>query len=93
MELEKVTELFKRKRAIEILQLLDEERELNFKKVDEAIDSSSDTISSTLKILSEYGLVKRTQHNINDVRYCLTDNGTNALERIRELRNFVENDN
>ena len=93
MEFERVTELFKRKRAIEILQLLEKKGELNFKKVDEAIDSSSDTVSGTLKILAEYGLVERTQHNVNDVRYRLTENGRNALDRIRELRNSIENDN
>lgn len=93
MGFERVTELFKRKRAIEILLLLEKKGELNFKKVDEGVDSSSDTVSATLKILVEYGLVERTQHNVNDVRYRLTDSGRNALSRIRELKDSVKNDN
>ena len=93
MGFERVTELFKRKRTIEILQLLEKNGELNFKKVDEGINSSSDTVSDTLKILVEYGLVERTQHNVNDVRYRLTENGKNALDRIRKLRNAVKDDN
>jgi DNA-binding HxlR family transcriptional regulator len=86
MGFEEVKELFKRKRAIELLLLLEESGELNFKAIDHEIESSSDTISSTLKLMADYGLVERDQHSVNDVRYSITENGRNALEQIRKLQ-------
>jgi DNA-binding HxlR family transcriptional regulator len=90
MSFEKVKDIFKRKRAIEILQLLDEAGEVNYNSLNEEVESSSDTISTTLKILVDHHLVKRTQRNVNDVRYSLTREGKQALEILKKLRDIIE---
>ncbi|PSP57031.1 hypothetical protein BRC72_11560 [Halobacteriales archaeon QH_7_66_36] len=90
MGFEEVKELFKRKRAIELLQILDTSGELNFKTIDEDIESSSDTISSTLQLLERYGLVHRNQQSVNDVRYSLTEDGRDTLDKIVEIQDSLE---
>lgn len=90
MDFSKVKKIFKRKRAIEILQLLHTSGELNFKTIDQKIESSSETISTTLKILTDHRLVNRVQHSVNDVRYSLTKTGKETLNLIKELNNTIE---
>lgn len=89
MGFEEVKELFKRKRTIELLQLLGANGELNFKAIDKDIESSSDTISSTLQILEEHGLVNRNQQSVNDVRYSLTEDGRDTLNKIKEIQDSL----
>lgn len=90
MGFEEVTRLFRRKRSIEILQLLAEESELNFTHIVEKIPSSSDTISKTLRLLDEYGLVERDQHHTNDVRYKITPEGRAVLAKIEEINTSIQ---
>lgn len=92
MDIEKVTELFGRKRSIEILELLDREDELNFKDVEDRIPSSSDTISSTLNVLIDCGLVDRNQQSVIDVRYRITPRGRDVLGKIKEIGKAIQKD-
>lgn len=87
---EEVTRLFRRKRSIEILKLLTSETELNFSDIAEEIPSSTDTISGTLGLLDEFGLVKRDQHHTNDVRYRITSRGRTVLDNIEEIRASIQ---
>jgi DNA-binding HxlR family transcriptional regulator len=84
-----VTALFRRKRSVEILALLDDETELNFSEIVDQIPSSSDTISNTLDVLDEYGLVERDQRHTNDVRYRITVEGRSVLKSIEDIRSTI----
>lgn len=90
MGYEEVTELFGRKRALEILEFLENHGESNFKNVDDGIRASSDTISNTLKLLEDKGLVTRNQYNVNDVRYKITQKGRDSLDIISGLLDLFE---
>jgi len=92
MRFKEVTALFRRKRSVEILALLDEEHELNFSDIVSQVPSSSDTISNTLDILVEYGLIERDQRHTNDVRYKMTPAGKSVLDSIEDISAILEKD-
>jgi DNA-binding HxlR family transcriptional regulator len=90
MGFDEVTRLFRRKRSIEILQLLASETELNFNDIVEEIPSSTDTVSGTLTVLNELDLVEREQHHTNNVRYCITERGRTVLANIQEISTSIQ---
>jgi len=90
MGFDEVTRLFRRKRSIEILQLLASETELNFSDIVEEIPSSTDTVSGTLTVLNELDLVEREQHHTNDVRYRITERGRTVLANIQEISTSIQ---
>lgn len=90
MGFDEVTRLFRRKRSIEILQVLTSETELNFTEIVEEVPSSTDTVSQTLTLLNELGLVERDQHHTNDVRYRITPRGRTVLDNIEEISASIQ---
>ena len=71
--------------SLEILAALSEESPQNFSAIERQFDTSSDVITSRLRLLVDYGLVERTEHSRRDVRYGITDQGDWFLRRIIEL--------
>lgn len=89
MPFKEVTALFRRKRSVEILAILEDEKELNFSKIVARVPSSSDTVSNTLEMLTDYELIERDQRHTNDVRYRITPSGKSVLESIRDINSTL----
>lgn len=89
MPFKEVTALFRRKRSVEILALLEDENELNFSEVVAHVPSSSDTVSNTLEMLTDYELIQRDQRHTNDVRYQITPSGKSVLKSIRDINSTL----
>lgn len=68
--------------SLEILAALSEESPQNFSAIEGQFDTSSDVITSRLRLLVNYGLVERTEHSRRDVRYGITDRGEWFLRQI-----------
>lgn len=89
MPYKEVTALFRRKRSVEILAILEDENELNFSEIVARVPSSSDTVSNTLEMLTDYELIERDQRHTNDVRYRITPSGKSVLESIRDINSIL----
>jgi DNA-binding HxlR family transcriptional regulator len=89
MPFKEVTALFRRKRSVEILAILEDENELNFSEIVARVPSSSDTVSNTLEMLNDYELIERDQRHTNDVRYRITHSGKSVLKSIRDINSTL----
>lgn len=89
MGYENVREILRRKRTLEILELLSDVGERNFTQIESEIESSSETISSSLSLLEENGLVERREVSRKDVRYEITDSGAEFLDQVRAIQSLL----
>jgi DNA-binding HxlR family transcriptional regulator len=87
---EDVRELIGRKRTVEILELLNSRGTLNYSEIESSVNSSSDTISDALSLLSQHDLVKRTERGPHDVRYELTNSGKELVAKVSEIEDLLE---
>lgn len=85
MTSEHVREVLGRKRTVEILEYLSTGEFRNYTEIETEIDSSSDTISNSLALLGDYGLVTRREESKRDVRYEITERGDEFLETVQVL--------
>lgn len=88
-----VRTVLKRKRTVEMLVYLSERGPKNYTNIEEAFDTSSDTVSDTLALLTEYNLVDRQEKTKKDVRYEITDRGVKLLELVQEISDLLTEDN
>ena len=85
MDYQYLSELFGRKFSIAILDELYDEGSMRNKELKKELEPASDSLSKTLDILEEEGLIERNKENRVNVSYNLTDKGCSAVEKIREL--------
>ena len=93
MNHEVVRTVLKRKRTVEILEYLSESGPKNYTDIEEAFDTSSDTVSDTLALLDEYNLVDRREKTKKDVRYEITGRGTELLELVQAISDLLTEEN
>ena len=89
---EAVQRVIRPKRSVEVLALLIENGPLNYSEVEDRIETSTDVISSRLRLLAKYGLVERDERSPRDVRYSATAKGETVLARIKDLNDLLEAD-
>lgn len=82
---ESVRAVLRPKWSLEILVMLADAGTLNYTEVETELSTSSDVVSERLQLLTKYGLVKRREHSSRDVRYSITDDGREILNRVDEL--------
>ena len=92
MEYRALKEVFGGKRVLELLVLLEQSGRLRFSEIEEKINTSSDVITRSLRILEEYGLINRNEENPRNVAYEITEKGNRLLNRAEELEQFLETD-
>lgn len=85
-------DVLQRKWTLPLLRLLDEEGETNFNVMVEDLDISSSTLTDTMDLLMEYGLIDRNELKRTDIRYDLTSEGELFLDKIQELEQLLNND-
>lgn len=85
MASEDVRDLIGRKRTLEILELLSEQGTLNYSEIEDTINSSSETISTALKLLVNHGLVQRNEQSPRNVQYEPTESGNEILDILEEI--------
>lgn len=71
--------------SLEILTLLGEAETLNYTEIEDEIPTSSDVVSQRLQLLGRYGLLTRTEHGPQDVRYSITEDGRGVLKHVRRI--------
>jgi len=86
---EGVREILGRKRTVEILEYLSGGEVRNYSDIEEAIDTSSVTVTESLALLRNHGLVERNEVSKKDVRYEITARGETFLEVVRQLENVL----
>jgi len=86
---EGVREILGRKRTVEILEYLSGGGTRNYSELENALDTSSDTLSDSLDLLRNHGLVERDERSKKDVRYEITARGETFLEVVRELEEIL----
>lgn len=89
MDYKEVRAVLKRKRTVELLEYLSKNGIQNYTDIEDAFDASSDTVSDTLTLLVEYNLVTRSEKTKKDVRYELTNKGSEFLELVREISDLL----
>lgn len=85
MDYRYLSDLFGRKFSIAILDTLQDEGNMRNKELKEELDPASDSLSDTLDILEEEGLIERNEANRVNVSYNLTDKGRHVIEKIRDI--------
>lgn len=85
MTFERVRGLIAPRRTLEILQVLTDNGPLRFGELEDSVETSSDTLSQSLTMLVEYGLVNREEKNRRNVSYRVTEFGADILSRVRQL--------
>jgi DNA-binding HxlR family transcriptional regulator len=88
-----VREILGRKRTLEILDYLSGGTVRNYSEIEEELETSTDTISESLSILRNHGLVRRNEVSKKDVRYQITQKGERFLEMTRTLEAILSEDN
>jgi DNA-binding HxlR family transcriptional regulator len=83
-------EILGRKRTLEILKFLSEYEVQNYSDIEEAIDTSTDTLSQSLKLLEESELIDRNEESKKNVQYRVTDKGVEFLEAINQVEEILE---
>ena len=78
------------KRSLEILRLLERERNLNYSGIEARVDTSSDVVTDRLNVLVQYRLLERKEKSPKDVRYQITDRGRELLELVQGVDAFLE---
>jgi len=86
---EDVRDLIGRKRTMEVLELLVSSGGMNYSEIEDAVNSSSDTISEALKLLCQYGLVERIEQSSRNVRYRPTATGREFTEAVESIENIL----
>ena len=86
---EGVREILGRKRTVEILDYLSGGEPSNYSDIEDALDTSSDTLSDSLDLLRNHGLVERDERSKKDVRYEITGKGERFLKGVRELEEIL----
>jgi len=89
---EGVREILGRKRTVEILEYLSGEGIRNYSEIENALDTSSDTLSDSLALLRNHGLVERDERSKKDVRYEITGKGEQFLEGVQRLKETLSKD-
>jgi DNA-binding HxlR family transcriptional regulator len=87
-----VREVLGRKRTVEILEFLSDNGTQNYSEIEDRFDTSSDTITDTLAILTAQELVERTERSKKDVRYNITTKGSELLELTKEINELLNNE-
>jgi len=87
-----VREILGRKRTVEILEYLSDRGARNYSEVENALDTSSDTLSDSLDLLGNHGLVERNERTKKDVRYEITRKGDQFLREVQELEEILSED-
>jgi len=82
---EEVREVIGRKRTMEILELLVSGGKMNYSEIEKTVNSSSDTISEALKLLCEYGLIRRVEQSPRNVQYEPTERGGEFLTVVESI--------
>jgi DNA-binding HxlR family transcriptional regulator len=85
-----VRELIGRKRTLEILELVATRGELHYSQIEASVDSSSDTISEALQLLSEHGLINRLEESARNVKYTITPAGEDLLAAMQDIEAILE---
>lgn len=85
MDPEDVRTIVRRKRTYDILEYLSGTSGRNYSEIASEIESSSDTVTQTLDLLCEYGLVERNRRSKKDVEYEITPEGDEFLATIEQL--------
>jgi len=86
---EDVRDLIGRKRTMEVLELLVSSGEMNYSEIENIVNSSSDTISETLKLLCQYNLVERIEQSPRNVRYRPTETGREFIEAVESIEDVL----
>lgn len=81
-----------RKRTLEILELISEKEALNYSEIEQEIESSSDTIVTSLDHLVEYGLVERDEQTKKNVIYSVSERGDEFLRIMVLLEELLEDE-
>lgn len=84
-----IRKIFRKKWAVEILDLLEKEGELNFGTIREKLNISPTTMTSTKNRLVEHGLVERVEVMRNDIRYKITRKGSQLLEKLKKAEEIL----
>jgi len=87
---EDVREIIGRKRTMEVLELLVSREEMNYSEIEDAVNSSSDTISESLKILCQQELAERIEQSPRNVRYRPTEIGREFTEAVESIENILK---
>lgn len=80
-----VREILGRKRTLEILDYLSDGDIRNYSEIEHKLETSTDTITESLNVLRNYGLIARNEVSKKDVRYRITQKGERFLEVTRTL--------
>jgi DNA-binding HxlR family transcriptional regulator len=87
-----VREILRRKRTLEILDYLSGGEVRNYSEIEDQLETSTDTISESLSLLRNHGLVSRNEVSKKDVRYQITQKGERFLEETRTLESILSED-
>jgi len=87
-----VREILGRKRTLEILDYLSGGGVRNYSEIEEELETSTDTISDSLSILRNHGLVRRNEVSKKDVRYQISQKGERFLEMTLKLEAILSED-
>ena len=90
MEFEGLRAVIGRKWTLEILDLLATDSPQNYSAIEADIETSSDTLTRGLGVLTEYELVTRTERSKKDVQYVITARGRTVLETARDLEDILK---
>lgn len=85
MDYRTLSDIFGRKFSIKILDTLYEEGEMRNKDLKMRLGSASDSLTDTLYLLKDKGLIERDEKNKARVYYSLTEDGYITVEKIREI--------
>ncbi|WP_324757029.1 winged helix-turn-helix transcriptional regulator [Haloarcula sp. GH36] len=89
MEFTALPEVLGRKALLEVLSVLDQEEALRYGSIEDRVDSSTDTLARSLRILSEYGLITRLEINPRRVEYQRTERGDRVFEEAKKIEEML----
>lgn len=76
--------------TLEILSYLSEGRPANFTAIESEFETSSDVITEKLQMLTKRGLLDREERSSRDVRYSITDRGSEVLDLLGDLESVLD---
>jgi len=90
MDYEVLSDIFGRKFSIAILDTLYDEEKMRNKNLKKELGSASDSLTDTLYLLKDKGLIERDEENKTRVYYSLTEDGRFVVEGIRDISERIK---